>query len=671
MSNVVIASFTLSNWRGPTSGVELRLGLDVPITTPENENYGSSPLVVARAACTVNSVTIAGLTQYTLTIPAISLPATQNALVGATARYTAAFHRTSDGGLIQAWPGFESFSLPSLPNPTTWGTIRIANEGGILRYADQNTFTRSEILSLLNSIPGITNALSFRIGAATDSQSASFDLLMGSDLDAPRLRWTGSDWQFSFDGVTFKSVVVDQVKRVINPLDLGASRDGSNVGATTAAILAAIILGKTNTGYTVHLPAGTYGVNQTLTVPGGVLLTGDGRRKTWLYSTANAVIVDAVTGEGTFLFRGPVIRDLGIRGSKTAGSNQIGLQADANPYMAFVEFSSIDVELCGSHGVSWGRTFSSRMVDVFSNDNNGYPFLFNSSEMPANHFASLYPGDLNAPYLAGFRVRGGDIILRDCNGINSSPSGSWWAIVGDKIGVDGAVANVAAYLGLDGGNVESSKAGGVWLLSNSVVDFCGGKVSFVGDAGGSGSYKAILSEVDTGLFPTFFAKGRIGDHVTFANSPANYYANSMPIHCNDVPRLVVSGQGPKIAGGAAQVAYYNSTRSRQEMLYRADAFAPIVTVTTSTSFQNPGARYFEITLGADGALTLPWPGWYQPASEPVYIKNLSANGINVTINANSGGTVNGSSIVLNQQGDSLILMPNSTALDYRLIARNP
>ena len=149
MSDVVINSITLEQWKGPTTDVELRLSLDIPIVTPEGETFGPSPIFVARAQCTIASAVIAGITQYTLTIPQITLPATGNALVGRTARYSAGFYK-ANGQLIQPWSGFESFSLSAVPSPVGWGVIRLANEGGILPYGDQMTFSRSEILNLLN-----------------------------------------------------------------------------------------------------------------------------------------------------------------------------------------------------------------------------------------------------------------------------------------------------------------------------------------------------------------------------------------------------------------------------------------------------------------------------------------------------------------------------------------
>ena len=151
MSDVVVNSIDIDRWKGPISDVEVRLTLDGPIVTPEGDVFGTEPVFVARGLCTIASATVAGLTQYTLTVPSLTLPATSNALVGRTARYTAGFYKSSTGQFIQAWPGFESFSLSPSPTPVDWGTIRVANEGGILPYGDARTFNRSEILSLIGA----------------------------------------------------------------------------------------------------------------------------------------------------------------------------------------------------------------------------------------------------------------------------------------------------------------------------------------------------------------------------------------------------------------------------------------------------------------------------------------------------------------------------------------
>lgn len=424
-------------------------------------------------------------------------------------------------------------------------------------------------------------------------------------------------------------------------------------------------------GYMVYAPAATYKVTG-LSVPGGVTLEGDGMQKTIIYSTTNAIIVSAVEGTGSYAFIGPTIRNLKIKGDKSAGSTQIALRADdqvgPDLYYAQGVFENIQISNAGSHGLYVGNAFSSRFVNIYSDDNTGFPFYINAANMPSNHYESLYAQATNATGNAGFRVAAGEFICISCNGINASAAGSWNAIIGQAT-ASGDAADVSAFAHWINSNFESALAGGIDHRYNSVSTFTG-RNKFAGDSSASGSYIAMRYSVDNALFPAYFSKGQIDGSVTFANSPASFYANSQPIHANDLPPLTVDGQGPKIAGGAAITGYRNTTSGTTQYLYRADAYYPTIAVTTSTSFNYPGPRYYEVTCGSNCTLTLPWPGWYQPGGELIVVKNLSATGVVVTLAANSGGSVNTpNGYTMSVQYQSVTLMPDSTALDYRVISK--
>lgn len=150
-----------------------------------------------------------------------------------------------------------------------------------------------------------------------------------------------------------------------------------------------------------------------------------------------------------------------------------------------------------------------------------------------------------------------------------------------------------------------------------------------------------------------------------------FYAERYPIHANDLPPIVVDGQGPKIAGGNAQAFYYNTTNSRREPLMRSDAFQPTISVTGTITYANPGGTYYEVTCGSNCTLTLPWSGWYQPGGQLVTIKNLSASGVVVTLGAGGGGSVNTpNGYTLTEQYQSVSLMPDRASTDYRVVAEH-
>lgn len=527
---------------------------------------------------------------------------------------------------------------------------------------------------------------------------------------------------------------------VLNVVDYGAFNDGTNATATTAAIQAAIDDCVTATGQVVYLPAGTYLINSTLNLTGGMTLRGDGMEKTIIYSTSNSIILNLISGSGNYDFVGPTLKDLQVKGSKTAGSNQIGIKCEpGGDSMAEVLLENIKILTCGSHGLTIKKTFSSKFVHIFSGDNAGYPFVFDVANMPGNHYESLYAGDINSSYPAGYRILSGNVKLRNCNGVNNAGSNSYWAIVGllTSGGFDSAGSNVTASLTLDSCNLESSKAGGVLSYYGSIIS-PDGDTTFVGDGASFGVYKPIhYVGIDSGTLPQIAPKATLGDRVTFANSFSDlnlagtvavngtvnivgtgtdfvtnlivgglvrvtisgttyyrkvatitdathlaltesipvtasgqtlqriYYAEGLAVHANDIPPLITSGEGAKIVQGFRQTSYYNTTNSKAESLYRGDGRFPSVSVTTTTSFSNPGAKYFDVNMASSGTLTLPWPGWDE-APEFLYIRNNSADGVVVTIAATSGGTVAGSTYKIVKKGQIVQLYQNREALDFEV-----
>lgn len=450
---------------------------------------------------------------------------------------------------------------------------------------------------------------------------------------------------------------------------INAKRDYACVGDDTAndttCLTNAINAAKATTGKQLYIPAGTYKTTAKLTIPGGVTIIGDGREKTVIHGTANDVVLDLVQGTGSFAFKGPVLQAIGVRGS-SSGANQIGINVDDALYFEDVVLESVQVSATGSHGIYFGNVFSSKFTDIRSGGmNSGYPFLFNQLNMPGNLFESLYAGDVNSTHPAGYRIRTGDILCIACNGINVSSSNSWWAIVGDKNGTDGATSNRSAYLKCLHCNIESSKAGGILHYYNSTSDI-DGRSLFAGDVSASGTFIALKYEIDTssGEIPSGFQRGRIGPLVTFANSPLSYYANSEVIHANDLPPVAIEGD-TRQADGTIITSYRNTTNSRSEKIYRLDARKPITTITANASYTQPGATNFEVNCALGCTLTLPWAGLYGAREEFIYVRNIGAG--TAVVAANSGGTMNGGANYSLSTGESVVFLPHSASADYRQV----
>lgn len=566
------------------------------------------------------------------------------------AKYTAAFYRT-DNSLVQYYNCFEQFALPAT-TPTTWTAICTYNSPTAIVPPNRDSYTKSEID---NRFASCSSGQLYYFASSGNVVSC---LTLGTNLSITSgvLNATGGGGGSS------------NVRQALN-LVVDYSCDNTGVVAADTCLANAIAAAVATTGKIIYAPAGVYKLTTTATIPGGVTIEGDGRDKTIFSGTvASAPIFDLVQGSGAYLFKGPTIRHLQITGSGASG--QIGIRATDATYVYGVDIEHVNITGTGSHGLYIGKAFSSRFVNINSGSSTtGYPFYIYADEMPGNRYESLYAGDVNAISPAGFRIQRGRVHCVSCNGINNSSSNSWWAIIGDKLGVDGSVGARSAYFQCTSCNVESSRAGGILSYSNSPIDLFG-QTTFSGDGGSSGSYKAISYDIDLTLnpYPAFTGTGTISPTVSFQNSPASYYANSEPVHSTDIPPLIVEGNGPQIAGaGGFGATFYNSTTARVEKLRRADASAPFTTITTTTAFTQPGPRYFETNCASNCTLTLPWSGWY-PNGEYVTVRNLSADGIVVTLASGGGGSVNGGTLAISKQGQGYTLYANNAASDWRIVA---
>ena len=434
----------------------------------------------------------------------------------------------------------------------------------------------------------------------------------------------------------------------------------------TAAIQAAIDAAEAGTVKTVFIPAGTYNVTG-LTASGNVTILGSGDKASKLLSTANAVILDC---DADASFEMPKVENLRITGDTGAGTSQIGLKFDDGTYGLRGVVRNVWIEKCGSNGLYIGKAFSSLFENVFIDDCEGYPFLYNASDMPGNVFRSIYVGVLRAAAPAGFRIKAGDFVGHNLNGINNALASSKWMVVGRKNGVDGDAVNAGASVRLYDCNIESWVSHGIYLYASSNVSLF--NCYFAGDASGNGTKKPIEFEhINDGsdYYAHYIQRGFIADTCTFADGPLTNYANNEAIHCNGFPPLETIGQGPRVASGDPLSTYYNSSTSSTQRLSRIDQNLSKVVVTATTSFANAGVRYIECNHAAGITVSLPWPGHYK-LGQIVIVKDISSAGAatsNVTINANGGGSVNGGSFTLNVNGQAVMLAPDGSS-DWRVVA---
>lgn len=156
-----------------------------------------------------------------------------------------------------------------------------------------------------------------------------------------------------------------------------------------------------------------------------------------------------------------------------------------------------------------------------------------------------------------------------------------------------------------------------------------------------------LANDQSDYFAEFIQRGVVDDSVLWSAGPKTAYRQSTPIRANGFAPLQTNGNGPFVASDSPLATYYNVTASALSYLARADSRAPIVTVTTTTSFLKPGVRFIAVNHSSGTpTITLPWAGYYK-VGEPVVVYDASGAAAtrNITVNSlpGGGGTVNGAS----------------------------
>lgn len=547
----------------------------------------------------------------------------------------------------------------------------LTNDGGCsARHSGTNNRARHGGFSTAAPANTVTAAIGLATQPRTLFEDSGGTFFLRPNVKATGVTFTDNPGENRTDAMFDAGFAVKHAVR-----DFAAVGDG--VADDTAELQAAIDAAEAAGGGVVYVPAGTYKVTG-LTIVGNVTLRSFDDRMPIIYSTSNAPIIETAEDAA---FELPKIENIRIRGDVAAGSSQVGLKCDADPYGLRCVVRNVWIENCGGVGLYVKRVFSSIFENVFVTNCEGFPFLIEQENMPGTVFRNCYPGNLRAAAPVGFRVKTGQAILYNCNGINSVPSGAQWARVGRKNGVDGDVVNSGAILRLIDCNIESFDTIGIKVYHGSTVDLRG-RTTFAGNAGAS--QKAIDWEhINDGsdYNAQYLMHGIIDDTVDISDS-VTPYLNSQPFHCNGHLPMQVCGEGP-LAGGSPNAkisSYYDSTAAATTRLRRADGKAAKLTITATTTIAQPGVRYIEVNNGTAGqiTITLPWPGWYRNAQEILVIKDVAGNAGDGThstiIQSGGGGTVAGTSaIFLNKNSQCIILEPNgeTSGSDWRVLSSWP
>lgn len=384
----------------------------------------------------------------------------------------------------------------------------------------------------------------------------------------------------------------------LNVLDYGASNDGTNATATTAAIQAAIDdLGLF--GGILYFPVGQYSINSTITTPSnsfGIILLGSGLRTTFLIWTGGAsTMILAHNGTDNFRMEGFALENTGT------GTTAVQLNS--------IRCNIIDVFT--NTAVAWSNAIFSTVSTIASYN---YKVIFDN----VNLFVSA--GTVTAQAAYAIKLGSGHSVTIQ----NSMFSGFADAAVFRDITVDTAVLNGLNIIGtrfesFSGTSISypgSVNAIGVNLQYSAGVSITGCNFEMAGDQVGSEDQIAVYigTEVDgctiSGNY--FGAQGRC-DYCIYvaANS-----ADAISVDANEFSRMVLAGIGAASLLALAKIQIGNNIAESGLELIVDNTFTPTLTIggaSTGVTYSSQRARFarygknltyqIQVELSAKGALT--------------------------------------------------------------------
>lgn len=314
---------------------------------------------------------------------------------------------------------------------------------------------------------------------------------------------------------------------------------GDGVADDTAEIQAAIDAAETAGGGVVYLPAGTYKITATLDLgPNQIILLGDGPGVSIISMATSNIPIIEITG---YSANNISIRDLRITGpGPTTGTSGHGIYVHDNTYeIPHFWLDNIQVIDCGGHGIYVTGHFTNEYEKVLVSNCglNAFDLAGNNTIM----LRSCYADDVNDGGV-GYRVHGGQLLMTNCNGLDSLGATTDWGVFGNSI-ADGDASDGYVQATLINCNIESFKRYGVRCKTGSAASFHG--CSWVTSTSGS-NHIAIKTDY-TGDRTGQLIQPRMDVQGT------GTWANGHPIHGTDRPITLV---GTRHAGDTNDYSLY-------------------------------------------------------------------------------------------------------------------
>lgn len=129
MALITIATVTVPNWQGNTSGIVLRIYVNQSFTAATGTIYMQTVNANASSGLgtffQANDCTVSGTE---LEIPAITLDSTTDGLDNQSSSYSAVLWDSTSGKMIQPFGTYSKFTLSATPTSITWAQIFTGEE---------------------------------------------------------------------------------------------------------------------------------------------------------------------------------------------------------------------------------------------------------------------------------------------------------------------------------------------------------------------------------------------------------------------------------------------------------------------------------------------------------------------------------------------------------------
>lgn len=263
---------------------------------------------------------------------------------------------------------------------------------------------------------------------------------------------------------------------ILNRVYNAAKFPGADIGVKTNAAIAALV--SAYGGGTVLIPSGSYTLATRITVPQGIILTGQADKTVLHWTGSGAAIVLANIPAPTIYVQGS-LRDLTILGTSTAGQYGVyqgGDPTNVNAPSTYIGYNytmvNVHINLMDS-GIYWGNgVFNIEWHNVISSYNLNYGWLYPATSTFGGQNNHFYHSEFADNPAGAFQVRQNPFVTFDMfgmdieyNGGSTTTSGPSMMHGGNYVCYGCHIENFnGPFIEVGGNNDGAVFYGGIWVI---------------------------------------------------------------------------------------------------------------------------------------------------------------------------------------------------------------